>query len=69
MLFCLYMFYTSGLWSSTVTTGTTPPPCCYFSFLKVSNSTVVLFGGVKVGGSLDQLYTLDLKNMVRNVYS
>ena len=60
--------FTSGLWSSPVITGTKPHPCDEFSFLKVSNSIVVLFGGYNmVEGSSDQLYTLDLNNMVRNM--
>ena len=68
MLFCLYCIcFTSGLWSSPVVTGTTPPPCKDFSFLKVRNSTVVLFGGFNMKRYSDQLYTLDLNNMVRNM--
>ena len=60
--------FTSGLWSSPVTTGSTPPPCLSFSFFKGNNNTAVLFGGVSEWrGASNQLYTLDLNDMVRHI--
>ena len=57
-------FITLDSWSSPVTTGSSPSPCDGFSFLKVNNSIVILFGGGG-DGYFDQLYTLDLNTMVR----
>ena len=66
MLFCLYMFYFRLVVLSSYN-WYTPPPCQDCSFLKVSNSTVVLFGGSNERYYSDELYTLDLNNMVRNM--
>ena len=57
-------FISSGVWSSPVTTGSTPPPCHGFSFLKV-NGIVIMFGGYTEDDEcLGDIYTLNIKNMV-----
>ena len=55
----------SGLWSTPVTTGETPLPCFGFSFVKVNDATVILFGGYVDAGFSNDLYTLDINNMVK----
>ena len=60
----MFIVYTSGLWSNPSITGEAPPHCNGFSFVKVSDSTVVLFGGQTDDGTTDDLYTLDLNDMV-----
>ena len=52
------------MWSTPSTTGEAPRPCLSFSFVKMSDSTVVLFGGETDYGHSDDLYTLDMNNMV-----
>ena len=58
------------MWSPVATTGSKPPPIGEFSFLKVNDSTDIMFGGTTSKedysclGDSDELYTLDHKKMV-----
>ena len=57
------------MWSPVATTGSKPPSIAEFSFLKVNESTDIMFGGTTKGedffrGDSDELYTLDHKKMV-----
>ena len=55
------------MWSPVTTTGSKPPPISEFSFLKVNDSTDIIFGGTTKYdflGDSDELYTLDHKRMV-----
>ena len=55
------------MWSPVATTGSKPPPIAEFSFLKVNDSTDIMFGGSTNSdfvGDIDELYTLDHKKMV-----
>ena len=55
------------MWSSVASTGSKPPSIGEFSFLKVNESTDIMFGGttsIRVRGNSDELYTLDHKKMV-----
>ena len=55
----------SGVWSSPLLKGEIPPPCSYFSFTKVNQDRVVLFGGYQRGrGEVNDLYLFNLRNMV-----
>jgi len=49
--------------------GDNPPKCSNFSFTKLDDHTVIMFGGY-LGDEhySDELYTLNLKEMVRRVY-
>ena len=60
----VYCLYSSGLWSTPSTTGEEPPPISGFSLVKVSESTLVLFGGYNGDDCTDDLYTLDINDMV-----
>ena len=60
----VYCLYPSGLWSTPSTTGKAPPPCSDFSFVKVSDSTVVLYEGSTDDGYTNDLYKLDINIMV-----
>ena len=58
------------MWSPVATTGK-PPPTGEFSFLKVNDSTDIMFGGTTAEEELEQtaaysneLYTLDHKKKV-----
>ena len=63
MYYFINFSISSGVWSSPVSTGSTPLPCSAFSFLNV-NGTVIMFGGDNDGGRLDVIYTLNINNMV-----
>ena len=55
------------MWSPVATTGSKPPSTGEFSFLKVNDSTDIMFGGTTsypFFGDSDELYTLDHKKMV-----
>ena len=53
------------MWSPVATTGSKPPPIAEFSFLKVNDSTDIMFGGsTRHKSESDELYTLDFKKMV-----
>ena len=57
------------MWSPVATTGSKPPPIAEFSFLKVNDSTDIMFGGSTKDeffshGDSDELYTLNHKRMV-----
>ena len=68
MYYFIIFSISSGVWSSPVSTGSTPLPCSAFSFLNV-NGTIIMFGGDKDGGGLDDIYTLNINNMVnKNSY-
>lgn len=54
-------------WSLATATGAVPPPCWGFSFTKIDDHHVVLFGGHD-GNYIDDVYILDLANMVRLCY-
>ena len=62
------IFIYSEMWSPVATTGSKPPPSGEFSFLKVNDSTDIMFGGSTTNhaflGDSDELYTLDHKRMV-----
>ena len=54
-----------GTWSSPDVSGQRPPPCAYFSFTKIDDHHVMLFGGGQPGrGMTSDLYILDLARMV-----
>ena len=60
----LFVCFISGSWSRLVTIGSTPPPCWKLSFVKVGNSTAIMFGGHFRGYYSDRLYKLDLNTRV-----
>ena len=45
-------------------TGSIPPPSVGFAFVKVNDSTVMFFGGNNDSGCNNDLYALDINNMV-----
>ena len=54
-----------GVWSSPSVKGEKPPPCSSFSFTKVDQDTVVLFGGFQPGSvRVNDLYLFNLRKMV-----
>ena len=54
-----------GVWSSPLLKGGKPPPCAFFSFTKVDQDRVVLFGGCQSGYiGISDLYLFDLSIMV-----
>ncbi len=65
-----HYYYIIGKWSNPTVTGHSPPCCHGFSFVKINNNKVILFGG-RIGkdqnGPLsNQLYLLSLNNLVSN---
>ena len=53
-------------WSLQTVTGEVPPPCSGFSFTLYNSDHVVLFGGYSdVKGRMDDVYILNLAQMVR----
>ena len=53
-----------GVWSSPLLKGEIPPPCSHFSFTKVDQDRVVLFGGWQSDRVVNDHYLFNLRNMV-----
>ena len=65
MVFCLFVHPVSvGTWSCPPTTGDKPPPCAWFTFTKVDDSRVVMFGGFTDHSRINDVYILDVKRWV-----
>ena len=57
--------HTAGVWSCPATTGERPPPCAGFTFTAIDDRRAVLFGGGNgEHGRLNDVYIIDLHNMV-----
>ena len=62
----IMLFYFVGIWKSVPLKGDAPPKCSNFSFTKLQEDVVVMFGGYLGNDQYsNELYTLDLINMVR----
>ena len=52
------------MWISPETTGSRPPPCAAFTFMRVDPCRVVVFGGRQIGGRVNELHILNMENWV-----
>ena len=69
-MYCEYaklLCLTAGCWSSPTVTGSTPPPCYGFSFTKILEEKLVMFGGHSPVSNLlcmNDIYMLVLSALV-----
>ena len=72
---CLRSFYTvhavvlydlipTDVWSAQPTSGESPPPLAYHSFIKIDHHRAVVFGGWSESGRLNDTYVLDMEKWV-----
>ena len=61
-VFCSYLL--TAQWVPVETLGYRPPPCAAFSFTKIDTSRVVLFGGRQRIQRVNDIYVLDLEDLV-----
>ena len=52
------------MWISPETTGSRPPPCAGFTFTQVDSCRVVIFGGRRREGQMNEIHILNMENWV-----
>ena len=58
------LFWCLDTWSSPAVAGERPPPILGFSYSKISDYEVAMFGGYAVGRKLNDLYILRFTDFV-----